>query len=212
MANVNAPFGARPVGSMSGTAYNGRITRYYVASTDPNPYYEGDIVIPAATSDVNGVPAAILDTNGTGPDRGIIVGIEAAGLVYPPGAVPSLGGTGVNVMTTQVSIPATKNQDYYIYVADDPHCMFFMQGDGTATNQVAAKSQYNCSFTQAAPSTATMPLSASVINSGSIATTSTLNIKLLGLAQIPGNAFGAYAIWCCTWNLHDLSGAGVTGV
>lgn len=212
MANVNAPFGARPVGSLTGAPYMGRVTRYYIVSTDPNPYYEGDIVITAAGADASGVPAAILDTAGTATERGIVVGVEAAGLVYPPGAVPSLGGTGINVLTTQVSIPATKNQDYYIYVADDPNVIFFMQADSASTNQVASKANYNASFTQAAPSTATMPLSASVIGGATINTTNTLNIKLMGLAQIPGNGFGAYGIYVCMFNLHELSGAGTTGL
>lgn len=212
MANVVAPFGGRPVGSMSGTAYTGRVTRYFIVSTDPNAYYEGDMVISAAGADASGVPGCIKGTAGTEVPRGLIVGVEQANLVYPPGAVPNLGGINANIFSTQVSIPATKNQDYYVYVADDPHLMFFMQGDSTGTNQVAANVNKNASITVAAPGTATFPLSASVINSSAIATTNTLNVRLIGLAQIPNNAFGANATWVCTWNTHELSGAAVTGI
>lgn len=212
MANINAPFGMRPVGSFTGAPYMGRVSRYYIISSDPNAYYEGDAVISAADADANGVPGVIKATAGTETCRGIIVGFEQANLVYPPGASPTLGGTGVNIFPTQVSIPATKNQDYYALVADDPNVVFFMQGDATATNQVSTKVNNNATFTVAAPGTATMPTSASVVNSANIATTATLNIKLMGLAQIPGNTFGAYATWVCMWNLHELSGAGVLGV
>lgn len=212
MANTNAPFGMRVVGSFTGAPYAGRVTRYYVPSTDGNAYYIGDAVLSTNNADASGVPAMVKATVGTETCRGIIVGFEQANLVYPPGAVPNLGGINTNIFSTQVSLPASKSQDYYIYVADDPNVIFFMQGDATATNQVAAKSNNNCTFTVAAPSTATFPLSASVINSGSIATTNTLNIKLMGLAQIPGNVFGAYATWVCMWNLHELSGAGTSGV
>lgn len=212
MANTQAPFGMRPVGSMSGAAYTGRVTRYYIPSTDNNAYYEGDAVLSTNTADASGVPAMTKATAGTEICRGVIVGFEQAGLVYPPGSVPTLGGINTSIITTQVSIPASKSQDYYIYVADDPHLMFFMQGDSTATNQVSTKVNNNCSFTVAAPGTATFPWSASVINSGSIAVTTTLNIKLIGLAQIQGNGFGAFATWVCTWNVHELSGAGTSGI
>lgn len=212
MANVNAPFGARPVGSFTGAPYMGRVTRYLVPSGDNNAYYEGDLVLSTNNADANGVPAMIKATVGTETCRGIIVGFEQANTVQPPGAVPSLGGIGASIFPTQVSIPATKGQDYYILVADDPNIIFFMQGDLTATNQVATKSNNNATVTIAAPGTATFPISASVINSANIATTNTLNIKLMGLAQIPGNGFGAFATWVCMFNLHELSGAGTSGV
>lgn len=212
MANVQSPFGMRVVGSLTGAPYMGRVTRYYIPSTDGNAYYIGDAVLSTNAGDASGVPAMVRATAGTETCRGIITGFEQANLVYPPGAVPSLGGINTSIVTTQVSLPATKSQDYYIYVADDPNVLFFMQGDGTGTNQVSTKVNNNCSFTVAAPSTATYPVSASVITSSTIATTATLNIKLMGLAQIPGNAYGAYATWVCMWNLHELSGAGVLGV
>src|SRR6185503_826771 len=106
----------------------GRITRYYIVSTDNNAYYEGDMVISAAGGDASGVPACIKATAGTETMRGIIVGFEQANLVYPPGAVPNLGGINTTIFPTQVSLPATKGQDYYALVADDPHLLFFMQG------------------------------------------------------------------------------------
>lgn len=212
MANVQSPFGMRPVGSMTGAPYMGRVTRYYIPSTDNNAYYEGDCVLSTNNADASGIPAMVKATAGTETCRGIIVGFEQANLVYPPGAVPNLGGINTTILPTQVSIPATKGQDYYILVADDPHLMFFMQADSTATNQTAAKANNNCSFTVTAPSTATFPVSASVINSSTIAVTATLNIKLLGLAQIPGNTFAAFATYVCTWNLHELSGVGTTAV
>lgn len=212
MANVQAPFGARPVGSITGAPYMGRVTRYFIPSGDNNAYYEGDLVLSTNNADANGVPAMVKATVGTETPRGIIIGIEQANTVQPPGAVPSLGGIGTNIFATQVSIPASKGQDYYIYVADDPNIIFFMQGDGTATNQVAAKANNNATVTIAAPGTATYPWSASVVNSANIATTNTFNIKLMGLAQVPGNTFGAYATWVCKFNLHELSGAGTSGV
>lgn len=208
MPNANTPFGLMPVGSFTGAPYMGRVTKYYIPSSDNNAYYIGDMVISLAGADAVGVPGVVKATGAQTP-RGIIVGMDVAN-VPTPGAAASLVGTDLGL--SQVSIPASKARAYYVLVADDPNVVFFVQGDGTATNQTAANSNKNCSLTIAAPSTATMPNSATVVNSGTINTTNTLNVKLMGLAQIPGNAFGTYAIWVAMFNLHELSGAGTTGI
>ena len=43
-------------------------------------------------------------------------------------------------------------------------------------------------------------------------TTSTLQLRLLGLARKPNNTFGAYAKWLVKINVHELASDGVTGV
>ncbi len=48
--------------------------------------------------------------------------------------------------------------------------------------------------------------SATVINSSTIASTSSLSIRLIGLSQEPNNAFGAYAKWLCKINQHEFNG------
>ena len=207
MANVNAPFGCAPIKTLSGAKFNARGTRYYIASGDSNAFYIGDVVTTTNTADTNGVPGVTKATVGTETPRGIIVGVETA----PPNAV-SLQGTDPSPATASTSVPATKTRAYYVFVQDAPDIVFEIQGDATATNQVAAKASYNCSLTIAAPSNTSIGNSATVIASASIATTSTLNVKLLGLVQVPGNAFGAYAKWLAMWNVHELSGAGTTAL
>jgi PAB1-binding protein PBP1 len=80
-----------------------------------------------------------------------------------------------------------------------------VQGDGTATNQVATKASYNCTLTIAAPSPASYPVSATCVASSTINTTNSLTVRLMGLAQIPGNVIGAYATYNAKWNLHELA-------
>lgn len=206
MANVSAPFGLMPIEHIDGSPYNGRATRYYIPSTDTSAYYIGDPVALAGVAgggagtqdaDANGVPAIGKVANGDTLWLGPIVGVE----VVNPGAA-SVQGTSLTLET--ISIPATKTKAYYVYVADDPGLIFEMQGDGTATNQTAAKSTYNCDITVATPSTGAQ--SASVIASAGIALTATLPLKLMGLSQrqfAGGNAFGAYAVWRCKINNHQ---------
>jgi hypothetical protein len=200
--NTNAPFGLMPLASLTGVE-NIPLNLYYIVSTDTDAYYVGSPVTIGGGADANGVPAAAIGT-GTGAYIGSVVGI------YPvnPNAVSMVGKP---LSLEQVSIPATKLHDYYIMVADDPLMKFTIQGDATATNQTAVKANYNCQLTIAAPSPSTLPQSATVISSASIATTNTLNIKLMGLYQTPGSAFGAYSVYVCKINKHcyadQLAGA-----
>ncbi len=196
MANSNSPFGALPVRHGNGNPWNGMTNRYLVPSADGSAYYIGDVVISAAGADANGVSAVAKATAGQ-TARGIIVGVEVA----PPNAV-SLQGTALSLET--LTIPATKTRDYYVYVCDDPDVVFEIQGDGTGTNQVAVNANKNAQLTIAAPSAGS--LSATVINSSTIAVTQAHNIKLMGLAQRSTNAFGAYAVWLAKFNQHELMG------
>ena len=203
MANTNKPFGLAPLRSISGT-WSQQTTRYYIYSSDNNAYYIGDAVISAAQGDALGTPGCAKATGGTETLRGVVVGFEPANQLQA-----SLVGSALAL--EQTSIPATKAHAYYAYVVDDPGVVFTIQGDATATNQVATNSNKNFSLTVAAGSTV-QSLSGTVVNSGSINTNNTLNMKAMGLEQVPGNAYGAYAIWQCKINLHELSAAGTTAI
>lgn len=201
MANVNKPFGLAPHRSLSASKFNEAGTRYYIPSTDTLAYYIGDTVLSAAAGDVKGATGVIKASLGTETLRGVIVGFE------PASQGVSLAGTALSLDVT--NCPATKTRDYYAYVIDDPFVMYTCQGDLTATNQTAAKSSSNTSLTVAAPTPAApsiMP-SATVINSSTIATTSSLSIKLMGLQQIPNNTYGAFGVYRVKINLHEFLGA-----
>lgn len=199
MANANAPFGLNPVMSRSAAEWNAQIVRRYIPSANGNAFYIGSPVISAANSDANGVPAVDVAAAGS-TIRGVVVGVEIA----PVGGV-SLQGP--DLALSRLNVPATKTRDYYVHVCEDPDTIFEVQGDLTATNQVAANANKNCQLTIAAPSDVTMPMSATVINSGTIATTQGHNIRLMGLSQRrPLNGFGAFAVWLCLINQHELMG------
>ena len=203
MANVNAPFGAKPIGTFNGGPYNGRTTRYWIPSTDGTAYGIGSIVKSLNNSDASGIPGVII-AGGTDTVRGIIVGLDVGIGPFLPGNVPDLS-KDPQATASLVQIPATKARDYYVLVADDPECMFMMQLDSAGTNSVASKVNNNASFTATAPPT-NQAFSAGVIGGATINTTQALNIRLMGLAQIPGNVFGAYAIYVCKFNQHELMG------
>ena len=201
MANTNKPFGLAPVRSISGT-WSQQTTRYYIYSSDSDAYYIGDAVISAAQGDANGTPG-IAKATGAQTLRGVVVGVEPADQLGV-----SLVGSALSLENTYV--PATKAKAYYVYVVDDPGVVFSIQGDATATNQVATNSNKNFSLTVAAGASA-QSSSGTVLSSSTLNTNNTLNMKAMGLLQVPGNAYGAYAIWQCKINLHELFG-GTTAI
>lgn len=201
MANLNTPFGLAVVRGGGSYAGNQQTTLYSIPVTDStNAYYMGDTVKAAASGDVNGVPNVTKITNGTDAIRGVIVGISPV----PIGST-TIQGTALSLETNYV--PATKLAPWYVLVEDDPTTVFMMQDDGiTTANLVAASCNLNFNYTVTAGAT-TNSSSASVILSSSFATTNTFSMKALGLAQIPGNAFGAYAKWLCRINVSELTGS-----
>lgn len=198
MANANRPQGLRPIKTINGANWSEAANLYYVPQADVNAYYVGDVVKSAAGADANGVPQ-VVKALGTDVLRGVVVGV----LPENPYSTSLQGGT---LDLANTFAPATKTRDYYLMIVDDPETVFQVQGDATATNQVAANSNKNFSLTVAAP-TAPGQWSATVLNSATIATTSTLNMKLMGLVQKVGNGFGAYAQWTCKINTHELGGS-----
>jgi hypothetical protein len=116
--------------------------------------------------------------------------------------------------STITSVPATKTRAYYVYVVDDPDCLFLIQDDGiTPAKIVAASANMNATMTVAVPSIG-YQLSGTVLTSNSFAAASpTFCLKAMGLAQAPvlpggtANGFSPFAIWVVKINQHDLMGA-----
>jgi hypothetical protein len=200
MANFVQPRGFVPARYLNGAAWSGGANMYHIPAADSNQYNPGDVVLSAATgADSNGIPNVTKNTTGTGVVRGVVIGC----LIGIPNN-PSLVGTNLDL--TVQNIPATKTRDYYVLVVDDPKVIFQIQDDGiTTANLVAASVGLNASFTVTNP-TAPSQNSATVLLSSSFATTAALTVKLLGLTQIPNNAFGANATWDVIFNQHEFQG------
>ncbi len=54
MANTNAPFGFRQFGQREGTAPTAGLERYWILSSDPSPYFTGDVVDQSSKTLANG--------------------------------------------------------------------------------------------------------------------------------------------------------------
>lgn len=199
MANKIGPRGFTPSRYLNGAAWNGATNTYFIPSTDGSMFSQGDPVKAAAGGDAFGVPA-VAKAAGTDPVRGVIVGI----LPVAPNEA-SLQATALD-LTTQ-NIPAVKLKGYYVLVCDDPNVLFEVQDDGLAALTATACNK-NASFTVANP-VAPQQVSQSVLATGTIGVVNTLNLKIMGLVQRPGNEYGINAKWLVKFNLHELSGAAV---
>lgn len=196
MANLIAPRGFVPSRYLDNSNYNGACNMYVVLQAEANQINVGDPVKSAANADANGIPA-VTKAAGTDTVRGVVVGVLAANPQNP-----SLVGTTLDL--TVQNIPATKAKDYYVLVADDPAILYEIQDDGLAA-LTATSANKNATFTVANP-TAPQQNSASVLSTASVATTSTLNLKIVGLVQRADNAFGVNAKWLVKFNQHELMG------
>ena len=200
MPTLNAPFGMLPHRNSSAAPYALQTTRYFVRAANTDAFYIGSPVKLHASADAFGV-AGVTVAAGTDALVGAVTGVEPVNV----GVVSQVGGT---LGLETVSVPATKARDYYVYVADDPMQIFEIQGDSTATNQIAGNANLNCSLTIAAPSPATAATSATVVSSSTIASTNTLNIRLMGLVPVTENSrrgFGAFSVYKCKINAHQYA-------
>ena len=92
-------------------------------------------------------------------------------------------------------------------VLDDPSQMFIIQNDGTSAQANYGK---NADIVVGTGNTVT-GLSANEINTGTIATTAALNLKLIGLWDVPNNAIGLNAVVVVKINEHLYGSSGVIG-
>jgi hypothetical protein len=190
MANIDAPFGARIIGSNGGT-YNGRIERFAIPATDGTATFLGDLVKLAGSATAEGVPTIAQVTAGDTP-VGIVVGFEV---------------DGDNL--TQQYRPASTLR--YALVNTDPNVIFIMQEDSVTSTLAATDVGNNIDVVVGTGST-TSGLSAMELDSDTVDTTATLVVNVLGLSQEPDNAIGDQAVYVCTFNVHQHGSVGTLGL
>lgn len=206
MANVSRPSGLKPVGYLGGSPWNGQARIYYVPVGNATALYVGDPVTRlTADADTNGIPSVSIGVAGSAI-CGVIVG------VLPTSASVSLVGSTIDL--TRRSLPVSTAG--YVLVADDPMTLFEVEegvtGSAAGTALTAAAVGNNANFVVIAGAK-TYSDSGTLLDNSTEATTATLNLKLMGLAQREDNAFGARAKWIVKINNHQYgSHTGTAGV
>jgi hypothetical protein len=201
MPNADRKMGLVPIEYLDASPYTGKARMYFIPASDLNAYSIGDPVTIGGGADARGVASVVLATAGsTNTVLGAIVG--APGTIY--------GAAQIDPATTGNStlVPATKTKGYYVLVSDDPNIVYMVQEGGAGAALAAADVGLNINLLAAANSGFR---SQWTIDNGSEAVGATLQMKLLGLVQMPDNEFGAFAKWKVCINIHPFK-AGVAGV
>jgi len=178
MANVNTPFGLRPVGLFSGTNYTGRVTQYSVPASDGTAIFVGDPVKLVGTSQfINGQVFADVAQAATG---NTIVGVVV----------------GVLADTRDSLVYRAASTQRVLLVCDDPNAVFEIQQVTGGTPLTANDVGLNANFVVGSGSTVT-GYSGVTLDNSTEATTNTLDLKIVGMPNRadndPGTAVGTGA-------------------
>jgi hypothetical protein len=207
MANLNAPAGLAPVMYRNGNFWNGQARLYAIAAADTFPCYVGDIVKVTGVADANGLQIVTPNRTAGTSARGVVVALALA-LPYGYQGGPMINP---NDLTKVFRPTGAQTSLYYALVVDDPDVVYEIQEGFTATPMTTAQIAKNCNVLYAAP-TGPVPVSATVIDPTTYATTATLDLKIIQSIQRADNTpFTTYQRMMVTINNHDFS-SGVAGV
>jgi hypothetical protein len=190
MANVNKPFGLRPIGNLSATGAQKQYG-YQIQDNQAGAIFQGDLVV-------------VYD--------GYIIKYDASTHAAPTGV---FNGVQYND-PTRANKPTWKN--YYpgsidvtqgiiaCEVLDDPSQLYLVQADGAVVQANIGK---NADPTAGTTGSTVTGVSAGTLYSASIAKTAALTFKIVGLSDQPDNALGTYAVVVVKLNQHQYGSVGV---
>ncbi len=184
MANVDSPFGLRPVRYMSGAPYNGAVNIYSIAAGDGTATFLGDPVKIAGTAQtIDGVIYQDVVQAATGD---VVVGTVV----------------GVLPVTRDSLIHRAASTQRLIAVADDPNLVFEIQEVSGGTPLAANDIGLNANFV-VGTGNATTGMSGVELNNSGEATTNTLDLQIVGFVNRPGNEIGEHAKYLVRINRHQ---------
>lgn len=190
MANVDKAFGLRPIGNLSATGAQAQYG-YEIADNQSGAIYQGDLVTIYDGYLVKFAPATHTAAVGV---------FNGCQYIDPTTGKP----TWKNYYPGSVNITSGK---IVADVIDDPAQMFLIQVSASvAQTQVG----FNADVVGTGGSTTT-GVSTMELDSTTIAKTAALNLKIIGLYDVPGNSFGTNAVVVVKINEHLYGSAGVAG-
>jgi hypothetical protein len=203
MANVNAPRGLSPVGSITGAPFNEQGQLYAIATDSSNTYAIGDVVKLATGADANGIPYCIKAASSDVP-VGVIVSIRAA----DPGV--SLQGTNIDLGKIYLSLSSGTR---YANVVTDPNVIFSIESDATGVTNADVNKNAGMTITanqtslsQSSPQSSTVLATSTMLAqsaSGSLA----LPLTIISVTNRADNASGAYSDVQVIFNRHQFKQA-----
>jgi hypothetical protein len=190
MANTDKAFGFRPIGNLSATGAQKQYG-YEIADNQAGTIFQGDLVALSAGFITRFLPATHTAAVGV---------FNGCNYIDPTTGKP----TWKNYYPGSVNITSGK---IIADVIDDPSQLFLIQCDA---GFVAADVGKNADVIGTGGSTTT-GVSTMELNSSTLATTAALNLKTVGLYNVPGNEYGSFAVVVVKINEHVYGSAGVAG-
>ena len=190
MANIDKASGLRPIGNLSATGAQKQYG-YEIADNQAGTIFQGDLVALSAGFITRFLPATHTAAVGV---------FNGCNYIDPTTGKP----TWKNYYPGSVNITSGK---IIADVIDDPSQLFLVQCDA---GFVAADVGKNADVIGTGGSTTT-GVSTMELNSSTLATTAALNLKTVGLYNVPSNEYGSFAVVVVKINEHVYGSAGVAG-
>lgn len=189
MANNDNPKGFAPRKYLDGAAYDGKVFKYFVPASDGTAIYKGGPVKLAGSADDRGIPTVTAASSG---DKvvGVMVGKAEA--------------------TRDDTLYREASTDTYILCSPVDNLLYEVQEDSDTSTLAATNVGNNISHT--AESGDTIYGNSTIeLDSSTAATTNTLALQIVSLADRTDNEIGDYAKWLVRFNDVQYSNQ-ITGV
>jgi hypothetical protein len=190
MANVNKPFGLRPLGNLSATGAQKQYG-YVIADNQSGAIFQGDLVTVVAGYLVKFVEAT--HTSAVGVFNG-------CNYVDPTSGKPTWSNYypgSINITSGQILAE----------VLDDPNQLFIVQSAVTPTQ---ASIGLNAPITAGTSGSTVSGVSSMTI--GTATATAATSMKIVGLYDKPSNTMGQYAVLVVKINEHLYGSTGTAGM
>ena len=192
MPNTDGAFGARPVGHLDGSPWNGKVNMYYVPSTYGTILGLGDFVTGDADAGAAGVTVNGIDVEGM------------PSIVRAAAGDTTLLGVIVGFLPLQTNLERLHNPASTARIAlvcDAPDVVYEIQEDSDTSFLRATDVGQNCDLITAADANTTTGRSVFEIDSSTHVST-TAQLRVLSLYKRPGNILGSFAKWLVVINEH----------
>jgi hypothetical protein len=191
MANIDKAFGFRPIGNLSATGAQKQYG-YEIEDNQAGAIFQGDLVTIVGGYVVKFLPATHAAALGV---------FNGCSYIDPTTGKP----TFKNFYPGSVNITSGK---IIADVIDDPSQLFLIQADEDIVQADIGK---NADVVGTGGSTTT-GVSTMELDSSTIADTAALNLKIVGLYNVPGNTLGDFAVVVVKINEHLYGSSGVKAV
>ncbi len=207
MANPDRPSGFSPVQYLNGAPWNGQTRLYSIIAGYATELAIGDPVISSGTADAHGI-AGINIGGATAALRGVITALYDSGKTTATVGGVTAGGIGNDNIIYR---PASHANIWYASVCNDPMVLFEIQEESVASQLAATDIGSNQISVLGSSNEFISGWQLAGTTTGAAATTATLQLRLMGLAQKPAgtNTFGAFAKWLVKINTHELQAGSV---